>query len=230
MSSIAFCLLKGDARCESPSRVECDGAALVEPITNLTRQELRRHHRRYPDIGPEDCRHAFEPFRRDADDCKRHAIESDRLADHRGIAAEASLPEPVANHDHWMCAGCSILVGAKKPTRGWPDAEHVEVVASDELHEDAFRTGARREIEGLRIGVAGEVAERVIACAQVGEIRVGQWQQIAKAGGIVRVERETATNSDGCATGKGWRKSVLISVNIVVFAPIPSESDRRPSE
>src|ERR1700730_13473317 len=49
--------------------------------------------------------------------------------------------------------------------------------------------------------------------------------RLPKRVGFFESSVNTATSSDGRATGNGFRNSVFISVNIVVLAPTPRASD-----
>jgi hypothetical protein len=57
------------------------------------------HRDRRIDLGLHADRRPIEPLRGDADDGHRLTVDDQRLPDDRGIAAEASLPVRVAQHD-----------------------------------------------------------------------------------------------------------------------------------
>src|SRR5207248_5403215 len=74
--------------------------ALVEPrapgLDRLRHHYRDEHLRIVGDFG------ANKSFRGDADNSERPAVELDRLADDRRIAAEAALPAIVTNHGYGM--------------------------------------------------------------------------------------------------------------------------------
>src|SRR4029453_3657052 len=84
-------------------------------------------------------------LRHHADDRSRNAIERDRLANDRWIAAEPTLPERVAHHDDTR-RHAGILARQECPPKQWPHAEHREEFRRHGSKGYSLRFIRRREI------------------------------------------------------------------------------------
>ena len=92
--------------------------------------------------GPPPRSVPVKPARRDADDRERRPVERQRLADDRGIGAEAPLPEAMADDgDRRRTATSSSGRNAAAERR--LRAEQREIVAGDELRRDLLGFVAR---------------------------------------------------------------------------------------
>jgi hypothetical protein len=92
---------------------------------------------RQPRVDAGDAREAAWPEhagigedeigRHNADDLERHVIEGERLADNRGVGAEAAAPVAVAQHDDAV-----FFAHRENPAERRRAPEHVEHVRRDE--------------------------------------------------------------------------------------------------
>ena len=98
------------------------GGRVVQPIG--AGQHDRRGVERQPQIGLLAGGFADEAARRDADDRRGASAHRERLADHVGPAAEASLPVGVA--DHRVRRARAVVVVGEDAADGGADAEHLE--------------------------------------------------------------------------------------------------------
>jgi hypothetical protein len=119
----------------------------------------------------------------DANDREGHAVQRERLADDIGIAAEAALPEAVA--DDRDRRGLEIFVGMERAPAREVGAEKREVIAGDDLKNDLLRRGPAAPID-LRKGHRRHLGEDVILIAQILEVEMRD-RQVA---GIPLVGRE----------------------------------------
>ena len=79
----------------------------------------------------------------DADDRERVAVERHDAAEDPGIAAEVPLPELVAEHDDGIRIRRAIFFRPERAAERRANAEHVEVVAGDDLAPHAHRVVRR---------------------------------------------------------------------------------------
>ena len=94
-----------------------------------------------------------EPWRCDADERIRVAVETNRLADQRLVSVEHPLPERMRDDRHANGRPESIFVRRKPAADGDCDSENLEVVAAHELAGERFRLAVRIHRDGhFRIG------------------------------------------------------------------------------
>ena len=120
-------------------------------------------------------RWAEERRRRDADDGERHAIERERPSDDAGFAAEAALPERVADDGDGAIRPAAALVvgGAEGAAEHRRHAEHVEESATRPHALDELGGAAARQIEA-RVGPGdGAIGPLVLPVAQLLPDRIG---------------------------------------------------------
>ena len=86
----------------------------------------------------------LKPCGRHADDRHRMAIDDERAIDHRGIAAETALPEPVAEDCDRMRPRRAVVGIVEHAPEGRTHAEDVEVVAADDVAVDALGAALAR--------------------------------------------------------------------------------------
>ena len=108
--------------------------------------EWQCHVERASDVGAE------EPRRRHADDRDGHAIHNERSADDAGGAAEAALPEGVADHrDRPLGTATGAIVGRRERAaehRGYAERREVAAAGEQPIRELALTT--RRKVEARR--------------------------------------------------------------------------------
>ncbi len=92
---------------------------------------------------------AKEPGRRDADDRERHAFDDERPADDVSRAAEAPLPEGVADDRHRTigAAPAPVIVFRPRAAEDGRDPKHVEVASARPDAVDELGRSALREVE-----------------------------------------------------------------------------------
>ena len=109
----------------------------------------RHHHRdEHFDVVAHD--RAVERRIGDADDRQRVVVDLDRLADDVGIGAEVAPPQAVAEDDDRMAAGRDLVRRQQRAAELRADAEHLKVVAGDELARDLAGASAAAEVDGRR--------------------------------------------------------------------------------
>ena len=81
----------------------------------------------------------------DADDGERLAVEVNRLADDRRIGGKRSAPQRVADDGDRMLSRRHIVRGQQRAAELRADAKRLEVVADDELRDDALGIDAAPE-------------------------------------------------------------------------------------
>ena len=116
-----------------PGREACGEAK----IANTHAQALRGHESEFKVARREDLGLAdegeFHTGRQDADDGMRDAVEGDGCAEDVGVAAEARLPESVAENDYGMAFGTAFIGREGAAERG-AHAEHREKIWGDAGH------------------------------------------------------------------------------------------------
>ena len=135
--------------------------------------QRRLHHHGHPEVEVQVRFGAAEPFRADADDRERDAVQQNRPADDRRVAIEPATPELVADHRHRMTIRGRPLLVQERAAEKRARAEGREVVDRHELREHALRiTVAQAHVQrGERVG--DQILDAVrAALAQVGE----SWQ------------------------------------------------------
>ena len=98
---------------------------------------LQRHRRPHVGRAPED--RPREADGHHADDRVHRAIQPNLAADHARVAAQAPPPERVRDDDHPHRRADPILGSDKAAAERWRDAQHVEVVAGDNLAGELLR-------------------------------------------------------------------------------------------
>src|SRR5262249_2404226 len=87
-------------------------------VRRASRIDLRHHvgiaHRGRPHIGRQDAKRSIKPERRNTDDRERVAIQSNRVAENAGIAAELPLPEFVIQYRNRTRASLFVLLRKKE--------------------------------------------------------------------------------------------------------------------
>ena len=109
------------ARREPPDHEVGVQAAVLQDVGNVLRD-------RHPQI---DLLRVAEPPRRDPDDGDRPAIDHEGPSDDVAGAAEAALPQPVADDRHRIGSGLVLAFGEVPPGFGL-DAEHPEEPRGDQ--------------------------------------------------------------------------------------------------
>jgi hypothetical protein len=130
----------GDRPRLPPGRVDRDAApqpaedAQVVEVAGGGVDPLRERHPRVDVFGHARVggEHEAEPRRHHAHHRRRSALEPDRLPDGGGVAAEAPLPQAVAQEDR--AAVAPPLPGKERPAQGRSGAEDAEEVARVEAH------------------------------------------------------------------------------------------------
>jgi hypothetical protein len=113
-------------------------------------------------------RRKVEVRRHDAEDGRGHAVDGDRSADDRGIAAESRPPELRADHDH-RCAR-PLVFSRERRADERVDAERLEQIRRRRDPRDAIRSVGSHE-RRARDRERREPAERMRLLAPVEEIR-----------------------------------------------------------
>src|SRR5215208_825919 len=112
--------------------------------------------------------------RHDANDGRWITVEVDGLSDDVRIAAETSLPQPVAENGDVVVAGRVFLRG-ETPAMQWFAAEHVQVVERDDGAAHNFRVAVARQRK-LTAFVSSNTFKCVRSIAVVSEQRIVQIQ------------------------------------------------------
>ena len=114
------------------------------------RRHLRFHRDRHHHVRVLADHDAVEAGRRDADDRHRQPVERHGPVQHARIGAEAPRPIMMAEHRDRMAARRTVVVRREGSADVRADAEHVEIVAGDELAADALglAVGHHRERRG----------------------------------------------------------------------------------
>src|SRR6185503_13558280 len=88
------------------------------------------------------------------------AVEAERPADDGRVAAEARLPESIADDRDWRRTSRGKFLAYERAAENGSDAERLEVVVGDDLAGDDVRAavdGEQRE----EVGVPGEGGKRL---------------------------------------------------------------------
>src|SRR5205085_7500767 len=93
---------------------------------------------RHPDLGRVYDFSAREAFGHDADDAERVAVKLYLLADDGRVSAEASHPTAVTQDGDGTRERRAVVFRVERAAALRADAEHVEVVARDEVAPDAL--------------------------------------------------------------------------------------------
>ena len=162
-------LLDGNVAAQSADDEQVCGAAVGE---GRLRSRGGSSHRPLPDFGLHRQRkpqidglsgiEAVEARWRDADDSHRHTGEPQRPADRGRIAAQLSLPEPIADDHDGMRPPRQVIARGQQPAEVRLDAKDVEEVAGDQLskgwltacvcgdsHALGSRDAAKRAVEEI---------------------------------------------------------------------------------
>ena len=112
----------------------------------------RLHHQRHPGVGASHRhRRAEELWSSHADDSEWRAVDGERLTDRIGRTAEAALPVAVADDGDRVTVEHAVVVEGQEAAGLGSLAEHVEVLARDELDRAALGGGRRRRPGGTEL-------------------------------------------------------------------------------
>ncbi len=92
------------------------------------RRELRQFGQRYPERLRQPAINTDKSLRRDSHHRQRTAVDFDCLADDRGVAMEARMPQIVANHYLGSAAVSAVLMGREGTAQDGPHTQSIEVV------------------------------------------------------------------------------------------------------
>ena len=163
-------LLAGYSRLEASVEVEDMGASRVEG--GAVSDDLREHGGRNDDVDRSADVQTIEASLADSDDGEGVAVEANGLADDVGSAAKLFDPETVSEHGDGVAAADAIVLGGKHAADERPDAEHLEIVATDDRLGDPARGAVDGEID--RLGAFGQQAgEDLLLIAEPSVGRVG---------------------------------------------------------
>ncbi len=176
-------LRRGNARAQPREHVEPPGAAIRDSVGQ--RRQPAGHHDRHENLRRRAFVDAVESLLRDADDGHCLTVDDQRLADDRGIAAEAGLPVGMAQHRHQVAVRDLVFIRVERAPQVCPDAEHREVRAGDELTLDALRALREAHLQGVA-EPAEHPGEHVIVIAEVGVPRVGKLVAVTPAVSVLR--------------------------------------------
>ena len=113
------------------------------------------------------------PLRPNADDRQQLSVDNECASEDIGIRGEARHPVVVTEHGEGVPARNPVILGRERASERSADAEHVEVVAGNQLPCDAF--GLALEADAERHAKAAQhAAEHVIVIANVTVGRVRQ--------------------------------------------------------
>jgi hypothetical protein len=183
-------------RVHLPARV-LDGHARLEPregvdpvaVTPLPGGKARLQHGahgdRHIDLRQIAERRPVEPFRGDADDRERDAIDDDRLTNDRRIGTQLRLPVRVAEDGDGMRADGLVVARAQKPASGRPQLKHREVRSRYEHRLGVERLLAEGQVRA-ESAMRGNAREHGLALLQIPEHRVAQ-NDSAIAGLVARL-------------------------------------------
>ena len=148
--------LDGDTRFQPGDRLHEMGAAAV--LGDVPRDAM-------PDVGPVRIR---KPLRHHADDGEQRAVERDRLADNRRVAAETFAPQAMADHRDPVArvGGTLRETGAEHRLH----AEHGEEVRRRLDRADPLRVVPRLGQRQLRIPPGRGIVEHLRQAAIVDEV------------------------------------------------------------
>src|SRR5581483_7783986 len=104
------------------------------------------------------------------------------LANYCRVAAEAPLPEPVAQHRDRVRAGAPVVFVVEDAAERRPDAEAGEVIARDQFAPEQLRLRARPGHTQRHAVMSDQIAEGFVPVAviQVVGVRegVGEWRTL----------------------------------------------------
>jgi len=101
------------------------------------------------------------------------AVDSYRATNNRGIGMEIPAPETVADHHGGIRGGLiSELPGREQASQFRVHSQHIEVVGSDRLAEDALCVIERPDKKWKQIPGYGDPHERFRVIAEIAVIRV----------------------------------------------------------
>jgi tetratricopeptide (TPR) repeat protein len=110
--------------------------------------KLLLHHHGEEDIGREIQLRAVEAGRRDAQDSEILPVEFDGAAHHRGVAAESFLPAGIGQDSDGMPTGPQVVVRPEHTAARGTDAQHVEIIARDQVSPHALAAARQSEARG----------------------------------------------------------------------------------
>ena len=112
-----------------------------EPIFQFRKGPSCRVHRHPEAAGDEPpVEESLELRVRDADDLERRPADLHRLTHDIGSAAEAPMPEAVADHGHGGRVG-TVVLRLQRPADLHAHAERPEIIAIDDFRESSSRSG-----------------------------------------------------------------------------------------
>ena len=117
--------------------------------------------------------HSFKSRLGNADDRHGRAVDTNRAADHAGVARELRLPPAVAHNRVRMIAQRRIVIFGEQTACGRMDSKEVEIIAGHKLTADHFGFCSRVD---ARIDAVSthHSSENLVAIANVLKHRVGQ--------------------------------------------------------
>lgn len=184
-------LLDGYARPQAPGNVQEQRPPRIPALEKEPIEDFAVHRERHPQLGSTDGVRPAERFRRHSDHGERAAVDGDRTANDARFAAEAALPEPVAQHCHLPGARGRVLFRHESASKTHRRAEHVEVVAGNDLAADDFGLSAATGNAQSDTSVCGKRLERLVPIAVVLEIQSrGREQGTERAAAVPLVGRE----------------------------------------
>src|SRR5579875_3542584 len=114
------------ARLQSSQYPNIAGIPRMQPIR--TWLDLRCHAHRNPVIAADDQLGSEKTARRDANHCKRIAVDLYHSSNHIGIGCKATLPKTMTYYDDRVCAWFIVFVRTKKTSQVRLDSKRFKVV------------------------------------------------------------------------------------------------------
>lgn len=176
-------LLDADAGLQAPEREEEQAAAGFVPVEVRLHDVVHRH--RNPQGRSAAEQRAGESPGRHTHDGERRAIQRHGLADDRGIAAKAALPEPMTQDGDRR--RLLVLFGEKAAADDRFRSEQGEVVARNRLHRDWLRLAPGAPVH-LREGERRHAGEHLVLLAKVLVVEVRE-RQVARIALVRREDR-----------------------------------------
>ena len=173
-------LFHGDTRFQATD-VELD--PVVAPALELitSGDELLLHQYRNPDIGTYGDICSVESLLSHTDHRIGVAVDEKGLSNNLRIAAEATLPEAVAEHGHRVSPGCLIFLRKECPSKRHINTQKREVVSRDDRPRHFLVPLARAQMQGPK-GFGSEAGEYVVFISKVHIVGVGERPELQTAG------------------------------------------------
>ena len=173
------------------------------PDSGLLRELADPRHDRRPQLR--SCR-VGEALGHHADDGEGLVVENHGAPHATGVAAEASAPQRVAEHDD-AARATPIVLGQQCATERGRDSQHAEEVPGHQASAHLDRLAAPRQDPAL-VGArqAREVLEHAVVRAPVPERRIGQLDEALPALPVVLPQEHQPAQGGRTAAAEGRRR------------------------